>query len=269
MKEKNPDNSKDRLIQELATWWNKSGLEKGDVALVHSSLSAFLKYLKSSDRPAAPADILESLILAAGEKGTLIFPTYNFGFTRGETFDIMNTKSETGALTEAARLHKDSKRTGHPLFSFAVIGALKDEIGDLNNKSAFGKDSPFAKLMEHDGKIAALDVAGEFCMTFYHYVEECENAPNRFFKTFRGKYIDRFGEESEREYIQYSRKLDLGVETDVKPMEEYLWSKGLYSGSRPGEGTRLHVIRAKTVYEEAAAFIRSGRSEGMLYKISK
>lgn len=258
-----------KVIYELAEAWNKSGIDKGDTILIHSSLSGFLRRYRTLEIPVSPNDVLDSLIMAAGKNGTLIFPTYNFDFTKGITFDIRKTKSETGALSEAARLHQDSVRTGHPLFSFAVIGYNKNIFEDLCNISAFGKDSPFAKLLQLNGKIAAIDVAGENCMTFYHHVEEMENAPNRFHKIFRGNYTDIHGMQSEREFSVYSRKIEEGVETDVKPMEEYLWSKKLYSGYRPGEGSCMHVIIAEKVYEEASAVIKEGRSLGMLYKIKE
>jgi aminoglycoside 3-N-acetyltransferase len=261
--------TKKDISKELEKSWKESGIESGDTVLVHSSLSKFIKNYSTKGINITPDEMLEVLIKCAGEKGTLIFPTYNFEFTKGKAFDIRNSRSETGALSEAARKRKGSVRTGHPLFSFAVIGHQKDLFANLDNFSAFGKDSPFAKLLELDGKIAALDVAGEYCMTFYHHVEEMENAPNRFHKIFRGNYIDRDGNESIREFNVYSRKTDEGVETDVKPMEEYLWSKGLYTGNRPGEGSCLHVIRARTVYEEAASFIKAGSSKGMLYRIEK
>jgi aminoglycoside 3-N-acetyltransferase len=255
-----------KVAEELALLWNQSGLKEGDTVLVHSSLSGFLKSYRESGRELSPSDVLDSLLLAVGCKGTLIFPTYNFGFTKGETFDIRNTRSETGALTEIARLHKGAVRTGHPLFSFAVLGHHTDKFKGLCNYSAFGIDSPFARLMQLGGKIAAIDVAGEFCMTFYHYVEEMENAPNRYHKIFRGKYIDEEGRESEREFNLFARNLEMKIETDVKPMEEYLWAQGLYKGDRPGAGTRMHTIDAMTVYREAAQLIREQRSEGMLYR---
>lgn len=265
----NPTTFIQKAVTDLAASWKESGIDKGDTVLLHSSLSGLLKKYRSKGIPISPNDILKSFIISTGENGTLIFPTFNFDFTKGKTFDILNTRSETGALSEAARLYPDSARTGHPLFSFVVIGYHRNIFEDLNNYSAFGKDSPFAKLLELNGKIAALDVAGENCMTFYHHVEEMENAPNRYHKIFRGKYIDKHGVQSEKEFNVYSRKIDEGVETDVKPMEEYLWSKRMYSGNRPGEGSCLHVIKAARVYEEASAVIREGRSLGMLYKISK
>lgn len=260
---------KKNIISELAASWNQSGINRGDTVLVHSSISGFLKKFRERGIDLTPSDILDSFIESAGETGTLIFPVYNFEFTKGKAFDIRNSKSETGALTEAARLHPLSVRTGHPLFSFAVIGHEINKYRNLYNHSAFGNDSPFAKLTESDGKIAALDIAGEFCMTYYHFVEESENAPNRFHKIFKGEYIDYDGSKTEREFNVYSRKTDIGVVTDVKPMEEYLWSKGLYSGFRPGEGSCLHVIKAKTVYEEAERIIGDKKSLGMLYRIEK
>lgn len=260
---------KKNIISELANSWNQSGIDKGDTVLVHSSISGFLRKFRDRRIELTPSDILNSFIESVGGTGTLIFPTYNFEFTKGVAFDIRNSKSETGALTEVARLHTSSVRTGHPLFSFAVIGHQISKYRNLYNYSAFGDDSPFAKLTESDGKIAALDVAGEFCMTYYHFVEEKENAPNRFHKIFKGEYIDMDGKKTEREFNVYSRKTEIGVVTDVKPMEEYLWSKGLFSGSRPGEGTCLHVIKANIVYDETARIIREGKSLGMLYRLEK
>lgn len=256
------------VIKELTENWLKSGLEKNDIVLVHSSLSSFFKKYKTRGINITPGDILQSLMNAVGEKGTLIFPVYNFGFTKGIPFDIRNSKSETGVLTENARNHPAFVRTGHPMFSFTAAGHYKAEFQDLDNFSAFGNDSPFAILTEHDGKIAAIDVAGEFCMTYYHFVEESENAPNRFHKIFKGKYIDKNGKETLREYNVYSRKTDIGVETDVKPMEELLWAKGLYKGDRPMEGTGMHVIKARTVYEVASKLIKEGKTLGMLYRLN-
>jgi aminoglycoside 3-N-acetyltransferase len=258
---------KEKIIKELALSWNESGLVSGDTVLIHSSVSGILKRFKEKEIILSPEDILESFIAAAGKEGTLIFPTFNFDFTKGKTFDIRNTKSETGALTEAARLNRNFIRTGHPLFSFAVTGYHRDKFQNLYNYSAFGNDSPLSILHKLDGKIAALDIAGENCMTFYHYIEEMENAPNRFHKVFKGIYIDTDGSETEREFSLFARNLEMGVETSVKPMEEKLWAEGLYTGYRPGTGTGLHVISAKTVYDKTAEIIREGKSENMLYII--
>lgn len=255
------------ITEKLSESWNNTGVNKGDTLLLHSSLSGFMRRYKLKNIHLTPDIILESFLKAIGEKGTLLLPTFNFEFTKGRTFDVRYSVSENGILTETARKRIDSVRTAHPLFSFAVLGHQREKFASLENYTAFGKDSPFELLYQLDGKIAALDIAGENCMTFYHYAEEKENAPNRYHKKFKGLYIDINGNESIREFDLYARKLDMRVETDVKPMEEYLWSKGYYTGNRPGEGNCLHVIKARKVYEEAAALIKEGRSLNMLYKI--
>ena len=257
---------KSEIIKELSGSWLKSGLENGDMVLIHSSLSRFLKKYKEKNIIITPADILESFISAVGENGTLIFPTFNFEFTKGKTFDIRNTISETGVLTETARLYPGAVRTGHPLFSFAVIGKDKTKFSGLYNFSAFGKDSPFGILHKHNGKIAVFDIGGEYCMTFYHYIEEMENSPNRYNKIFKGPYIDYDGNETIREFNLYARNLEMKVVTDVKPMEDLIWSKKLYKGDPPGVGTCLHVIDANTFYNVTAEVIRSGNSKNMLWR---
>lgn len=58
--------------------------------------------------------------------GTLLFPSFNFEFTESVPFDIKTTPSHMGALTEAARMHSQAIRTGHPIYSFAAIGAAAE-----------------------------------------------------------------------------------------------------------------------------------------------
>lgn len=270
MTEEITDNfTKSNIIKEIAASFNQSGIEKGDTVMIHSGLSGYLRRFKKRGIEITPVDILNSFMESAGDKGTLIFPTFNFEFTKGVTFDIRNTKSETGVLTEVARLHPLSVRTGHPMFSFCVTGYHKSKFTNLYNFSAFGSDSPFAKLLELDGKVAVLDIPGEICMTLHHHVEEMENAPNRFHKIFKGGYIDIDGTEEVREFNVYSRILEDGVVTDIKPMVDLIRSKGLFTGSPPGEGSCLNVIRADKVYEEVSRVIREGRALGMLYRIEK
>lgn len=258
--------TKEEVINELALSWNKSGLNQGDIVLVHSALSRFLKKFKEKGIYLTPSDILDSFIKTVGEKGTLLFPTYTFEFTKGITFDIRNTKSQMGALSESARNHPLSIRTGHPVHSFAALGYHKDLFKGLYNYSSFGSDSPLGKLFELEGKIALLDIPGEMSNSFYHYVEEMENVPYRYHKSFMGPYIDYDGVERIREFGFFVRNLEQKVlPINIKPMEDYLKSINFYSGDRPGEGTCLSVIKARTLYDQVAKIIREGRTLEMLY----
>ena len=56
----------------------------------------------------------------------LSFSTFNFNFKEDKFFDINKTISHMGLLTETARLHPKSERTGHPMYSFVLL--VKNQI---------------------------------------------------------------------------------------------------------------------------------------------
>jgi len=103
--------------------WRRSGIAEGDVVLVHSSMRRTMARLAEKEGISSPAVVVESIVEAVGSRGTALFPLFNFDFPKGVPFDMRSTPSQMGALTEAARLRPGAVRTGHPIYSFAVIGA--------------------------------------------------------------------------------------------------------------------------------------------------
>jgi aminoglycoside 3-N-acetyltransferase len=198
-----------------------------------------------------------------------VLPLFNFGFCSGIAFDIRTTPSEMGALTEAARVRGETVRTGHPVYSFAVLGKRKDIFRGIDNFSGYGDESPFGILHKEGGRIGVLDLPDQQSMTFYHYVEESMSVNYRFHKRFSGLYTDFDGVTRQRTYGLFVRKTDEGVVTHVDPMGEQLWSKGLYSGDRPGLNYGLRVIDAMSLYQEVANVIRQGKARGLLYEIKE
>lgn len=251
-------------IEKLTKIWNKSGIKSGDTVLIHSSLKRTMVENKLS-----PDEILESFINTVGENGTLLFPLFNFDFCSGKAFDIRSTPSHMGALTESARKHPNAVRTGHPVYSFAIIGKKAKDFTGLCNISAYGSGSPFTKLHEMDGKIAILDAPDQNSMTFYHHVEEIMQVPYRFPKKFKGEYTDYSGETEIRRFIIYVRDSDKGVETYVSPMQEILWDEGLYFGDRPKENSGLRTVSARKLFDRVKSVIESRKAKGILYRINK
>jgi aminoglycoside 3-N-acetyltransferase len=237
--------------------------------LLHSSTRGTLRRLKGLGFALDIEIILDSFLQAVGAEGTLLLPLFNFGFCSGTPFDIRTTPSEMGALTEAARVRATTVRTGHPVYSFAALGKRKDLFCGVDNFSGYGADSPFGILHQQGGKIAVLDLPDQTSMTFYHYVEESMSVDYRFLKQFSGLYTDFEGKTWERTYGLYVRKIEQGVVTRVDPMGEILWQKGLYSGDRPGTGSGLRVIDARSLYQEVASVIEQGRALRLLYEIQE
>jgi aminoglycoside 3-N-acetyltransferase len=216
-----------------------------------------------------PAQILEALLARLGPEGTLLLPLFNFDFTNGVPFDVRSTPSHMGALTEAGRTWPGSVRTGHPVYSFAAIGKRSDEFRGLDNRSAYGPQSPFAKLRELGGEIAVIDLPDQNSMTFYHHVEELMDVPYRFHKDFPGDYTDWSGHTARRTYSIFVRDLDAGVRTSVDRMGEKLWDKGLYRGDRPRSGSGMRLIDANALFQEVAEVIKVGDAEHFLVEYDK
>jgi len=255
------------LLDLLSKDWQKAGLIKGDSVLIHTSLKRTLTRYSDLGYTITPEDVLDSFLDALGGTGTLLLPLFNFEFPNGVTFDIRHTPSQMGALTEAGRLHNDAVRTGHPIYSFAVIGKNSHLYKDVDNFSGYGPNSPFMMLRELDAKIAVLDLMDQNSMTFYHHIEEMNKVPYRYHKEFTGQYIDWEGNETTRTYGLFVREIEKGVLTHVNPMGELLWENGLYSGFRPKVDVGLRLISANQMFNFVTGYIQSGQAKGLLYAI--
>ena len=72
------------------------------------------------------------------------------------------------------RKNPNSTRTKDPVYSFSIMGNLKEKLGNLDYDSCYGKDSMFAQLRKYNGKILIIGLAYNDSMTFFHHVEELE-----------------------------------------------------------------------------------------------
>jgi aminoglycoside N3'-acetyltransferase len=214
-----------------------------------------------------PRLVVDSILDQVGPEGTVLFPLFNFDFPSTREFSMLTTPSQMGVITEFSRLNYAGSRTGHPIYSFYAIGALSGEFKGLNNRSGYGPDSPFAKLLELDGKIASVDLDDQHSMTMYHFVEEKMGVDYRYFKTFLGSYQDLNGVITSEEYALYVRDLERGVVSNLNRMGEILWREGLYLGNRPGVGNGLRSIEAKSLVSRASKEVIEGRAIETLYSI--
>ena len=256
-----------RVEELLVTDWHKSGIGEGDIVLIHSSLKRTFKRYIELGYELNVQTILDSLIRCVGHKGTLLFPVFNFDFCEGKPFSFIRTRSQMGVLSEAARLHTGAVRTGHPVYSFSILGYHASYFENVFNESGYGADSPFATLRSLDGKIGVLDLLGQRSMTFYHHVEEMLGVPYRHHKVFEGLYEIDDGTVVKGRYSIFVRNIDQGVQTDVEPMEALLWKKSVYSGSSAYEGIGMRVIKARDMFRETSNIIADGRALGMLYRL--
>lgn len=144
------------------------------------------------------------------DKGTLLFPVFTWSFCRGIPYDVRTTQGEVGALGNwVLNNRRDFRRTEHPLYSFMVWGKDMPRLCEMNNRTAWGQDSPFGYLHENNGKNLLIDISLGGSFTFLHYVEETIGVPHRYFKDFHGEYITKDGIREERTYTMFVRDLDI------------------------------------------------------------
>ena len=203
------------------------GVKKGDVVFISSYSKAMLIDAMMNKAPVDLNPFIDGLIESVGEEGTILFPTYNWDFCSGKTFDYLHTPCMTGSLGTAALKHKGFTRTRHPIYSFAVYGKDKEYLSAMNNTDSFGLDSPFAYLRDKNAVNYVIDVSLMHSFTFVHFAEEHSGAvKHRYIKNFTADYVDESGSCEKRTYSMFVRDLDMDVRTLIDPIEEDFIAEG-------------------------------------------
>lgn len=199
------------------------GIQEDDIVFISSDTKTMLWDARENNAHMDLGIFIDALKDAVGDLGTVIFPTYNWDFCDGKTFDYENTPCKTGILGRLALGRPDFRRTRHPIYSFAVWGKYQDLLCGLENKDSFGCDSPFAFFRDHDVKNYVIDVPLEHSFTYAHFVEQQSGVVGyRYVKDFRADYIDEKGSRETRTYSMFVRDLDKDVHTTIDPIQEDL-----------------------------------------------
>ena len=235
-------------------------IEKGDVILLTSDITDLFLQCQENGEILDVNILLDNFQEAIGEEGTLLIPTYNWGFCQGKAFDYKKTPSKTGAIGNAALRRKDFTRTKHPIYSFAVWGKDAVKLAEMDNIESFGPDSPFAYLEEVDAKNVFIGASLRNSFTYIHYIEQKLKAPYRFSKVFRSHYIDQDKVDTVRDYSMYVRDLDLDVVCAPNPFVDILYANQVVQHGLIN-GVPYEVIR----FSEVTPYIQND----ILYNRSK
>jgi aminoglycoside 3-N-acetyltransferase len=185
--------TKEALLIDL----KKIGLVAGDSVLVHSSLS------KVGFVPGGAATVIEALFEAVGPEGTLLFPTFP---AKGKNkthmedhpfFDLVNTPSQMGSITEYFRKMPDVHRSFHPTDPVSAKGPLAEYYTSTHygQLTPYNEHSPFRKLCDKKGKILMMGTTLNGACTNLHTLEDAVNFKYPVYdeKIFDVKMIDADG----------------------------------------------------------------------------
>ena len=191
---------------------NRLEIKKNDKILVNSNILKIISKFKNKNLPKIIIKCLKNKI---SSKGTLLFPTFNWNFCKGKTYDYKKTKSNTGALSNISLTMKDFKRSINPIYSFNIYGKDKKKIIRMKHESCFGFDSPFGYLIKNKGKNLFIDQDYKDALTFVHVAEEKVGVNYRYIKKFEGHYVDENKKKLIKSCEMYVRKTDLVSKTII------------------------------------------------------
>lgn len=160
------------------------GVREGDILMIHSALSSFGRVEGGADA------VIDALLEAVGPSGTVAMPTLYLPSISGiEVFDLNESPSQMGEVTEVFRKRPGTLRGIHPTHSVAVVGARAEDLIRDHAKAptACGKGTPFGRLAEWGGKVLLLGVDQDR-NTLLHTAEDYANLP--FLSTRTAKYRD-------------------------------------------------------------------------------
>lgn len=167
---------------------------------------------------------LEAIQVMIGPEGTLVVPTFNFGFARGERYDPDHTPSkDMGAFSEYVRQRPGALRTSHPMQSIAALGCHAADLAGRDTSGAFDPGSAFERMLELGFKLLLLG-ADSSAISMFHYSERRANVPYRYWKDFTGEVLTPDGWQT-RTYRMFVRDLDLNPSLTLKPVVEYMKSR--------------------------------------------
>lgn len=247
-------------FDDLVSGFHALGVQPGDTLLVHSSYKSF------GPVEGGPQTVVNALEAALGPQGTLIMPTFNFDFNKGQPWDVRSTPSQMGVLTELVRKDPRARRVFHPIYSFAILGRYAEMLGSLRYKSSYERGSVFGKLRDLDGSIMVIGLSYTNSMTFFHHIEQMEGVDYRFLKQFTGQVTDWDGTTQTGTFEMLVRDVDRGVITEVNPMGALMEQAGVIQVGRIGEAP-VKLMKANEVYAFTAREMR--RDPHLLYYIKE
>lgn len=228
--------------QPLAGILEKGGVIKGDVLMVHSSFSPIKFFFDS------PKAFLEEILNYLGPGGTLLIPAFNFtSWPNTHYFDILETASKMGIITESARMRTDGFRTKHPIYSFIVFGKLQKEFMACDDKEAFGDNSVFSLFHKLNGHIMSVALSFNSSFSLHHYVERKAGITYRRIKEFSGIYVDIDRIPQLKTYSMFVRA-QLKYKTIIAPGLDILQAKKIISDLYLN-GIKIDFCRAWDYYD--------------------
>jgi aminoglycoside 3-N-acetyltransferase len=177
--------------RELTAQLRELGLADGDIVMVHAALRSVGPIL------GGPDSLIRAILDAVGPAGTLlVYTDWNDDFHQFvnadgcvpnairddvQPFDPLSSRAirDNGAFPELVRTLPGAHRSGSPGPSCAAVGGSADWLtSDHAFDYGYGERSPFAKVVETEGKVLMIGAPLD-TMTILHHAEHKAKVPGK------------------------------------------------------------------------------------------
>lgn len=234
---------------ELVAALRETGIAAGDVVMLHSAFDPAHGFRGMS------ADVVDAYLEAIGPSGTLLmvslpYRTSTLEYLKlGKCFDVRRTPSAMGLMSEYFRRRPGVLRSLHPTHPVLAYGgdAARFVAGHEDCQHGCGAGSPFAKLLEADGKVAFFNVGFEY-LTFFHHLED-RVAPRLPFPLyaeapFDVPVVDSLG--TARTVRAYAFSPEVLARRRFERLEQWVRERGLVREVRVG-ASRILAARVREI----------------------
>ncbi len=229
-------------FDDLVAGFKQMGISPGDTIMVHSSYKSLGGVNGGADT------VIDALVESVGDRGSVLLPTFNFkSWVDTHYFDVRETASHMGIITELARCREAAVRTPHPLYSFAVLGNRQEEFAACDDVEAVGDNSVFALFHRLNGLIVSIGLDFNSSFTFSVHAIYKAGGYWRRVKKFSGIYVGYDGVPQLKTYSMYVRST-FQVITDIKPAITELIEREIIEVHRLGDAA-VHTVRANPFYD--------------------
>ncbi len=213
--------------RDIKNTYKEIGISKGMTVSLKTDLRFLGPYDSNSQN-----DLLEAHFNAISDLidlsvGTIVVSTATFSLCNTDNvFDILNTPSEMGSLTEYVRTRPGSVRSLHPFASYAAIGKNANYICENTGRHSIGPNSPKARLLELDAQYLSIGLPPSRVTMVIHHIEKLMGVPYRYVKEFIHPVL-RNGVVIYEPFYLYVRYLECDAEMDLdNKVYPYFYSEG-------------------------------------------
>ncbi len=173
--------TKESLIQDLS----KAGILPTDTLLVHSSM-------KRIGQVNGGADTVLDAYIEYISQGLLVMPSHTWSYINAENpiFDVRESKTCVGVLTELFRKRAGVIRTMHPTHSLCALGKTAKTFteGQESFDTPCAPQSCYGKLIQQNAKVLMVGV--DFSRnTLVHCIEEVAQIAGRITDGYEQLYV--------------------------------------------------------------------------------